>query len=155
MLNVLLMLSTRQPPDPVQEVAWHERHCAEHGHTFLVTTRTIKDLVPGNSCVAFYGDSNLQNAYLGCGCFQDHIPIDSREGGDILETSELYRRHGIPERAREFIELTDFRAAQPGESIDRLRGLIRAEPRRPLTLKNVPPGASRAQVYFLTEESIF
>lgn len=149
-LNVLLMLSTRQPPEPQLEVAWHEQHCAEHGRTFVVTTRDVRGLAPETSTVAFYGDSRIDNLYLGQGRFRRIIPLRSPEGREILQHFDLYREHGIPDRARAFIELTDVRTARPGETLEDLGGIMRTSG-LPLALCNIPPGASRAQVYYFTE----
>jgi len=96
----------------------------------------------------------LGNDFLGQGCFQGYVDFDTQRGRQILDSSELYSQHGTPGGAKGFIELTTVRTARPGESLAGLGGMIRASGLA-LTLANIPPGASRAQVYFLTEREIY
>ena len=72
--NVLLMLSSDQPPHPDEEIAWHAAECARAGATALVTTRVLTGLVPGRSAVAFYGNAALGNRYLGRAISQEYVP---------------------------------------------------------------------------------
>jgi hypothetical protein len=53
--NVLLMFSTDQPPDPVEELRWHAPQCVVDDTTAVVTTRVLTGLTPDGSAVAFYG----------------------------------------------------------------------------------------------------
>lgn len=152
LLNVLLMLSTREDPDPVMEAAWHVQHCAKRGSTFLVTTRVIEGLTPGRSCVAFYADSASGNRFLGRGCYKNHVGFDTDRGRQILKDSGLYSRYGTPKKSKAFIELTTVQAARQGESLEVLDGTIRASGLA-LTRSNLPAGPSRAQVYFWTDRA--
>jgi hypothetical protein len=79
--NVLLMLSTDQPPDPVEEMQWHVRQCGRDGVTALATTRVLTGLTPGRSIVAFYGNQALANRYLGGGTFVEFVRFESDRGG--------------------------------------------------------------------------
>jgi hypothetical protein len=80
--NVLLMLSTDQLPDPVEEIQWHERQCARDGVTAVATTRVLTGLTPERSTVAFYGNQALANRYLGRGTFVEYVPYESARPGD-------------------------------------------------------------------------
>jgi hypothetical protein len=145
--NVLLMLSSNQPPPPQQEVRWHASRCASHGVTHLVTTRTLAGLTVGESVVAFYGNADLNNQYLGRGVFLDYIPLDTPAGQQLLQSSPLYSAQGIPDNARAFIQLRDVQVAHPGEGLASLNGIIEASG-LPLALANIPDGPARLQVYY-------
>lgn len=149
-LNVLLMLSTKQPPDPDVEVAWHHAESQKAGTTWLVTTRDVRGLHPGSGTVALYGDAGLRNRYLGRGTYRDYALLTTARGMNALSTSDLYRQYGYPASACAMIELSDVVVAGPaGGSFGSLGGTIRASG-LPLTLANLPNGAARIQVYYLT-----
>lgn len=149
-LHVLLMLSTKQPPDPIIEVEWHDRMTKElsdeKSPTFIATTRLIKGLRPGVSEVHFYGDSQLDNAYLGSGIFHSYILLTSPKGQELMNELEVYRNYGCPANTRGFIGVTKFENVV-GMSIDDLNGVMRSN-RTPLSLQNLPNSAARAQIYF-------
>ena len=145
--HVLLMLSSDQPPPPVEEVRWHAAQCAEAGASAVVTTRRLTGLTPGRSIVAFYGSAALGNRYLGRGVFVEAVPLATPRGAEILRESPLYRSKGIPAGAEAFLVLREIREARAGEGLESLGGTIESN-RRPLTLRNIPKGASRVQVYF-------
>lgn len=145
--NVLLMLSAEHPPPPLEEVRWHATQCADGSPTAVVTTRRLTGLVPGRSVVAFYGNAALDNRFLGCGTFLEYVPLGSAHGAELLRESPLYRSRGVPAGARAFLVLRDVREAADGEGLEALGGTIEASG-RPLTLDNIPKGASRVQVYF-------
>ena len=145
--NVLLMLSSRQPPDPEAEVAFHTQHCAAHGSTCLVTTRPLSDLVEGMSEVAFYGDNDLGNRYLGRGTFLRYTTLDDELRRNVMSDGSIYVTHGIPDRARAVIELRDVREAVLDEGLEVLQGIIESN-ELPLCRENIPRGASRASVYY-------
>jgi hypothetical protein len=145
--NVLLMLSTDQPPDPVEEMRWHVERCAKDGATAVVTTRVLTGLTPGRSTVAFYGNQTLGNRYLGRGRFVEYIPLDTPHGREIARESPLYRHRGMPGSARGFILIRDLQLAADGEDLLSLDGKIEASGRA-LTLDALPAGPSRAQVYY-------
>src|SRR5690606_11772712 len=98
--NVLLMLSSDQPPPPTEEIRWHSRQCADGGRTVLVTTRILTGLTPHVSMVAFYGNAALQSRFLGLGCYVQYVRIDSPLSQSVLMESPLYRRDGIPAGAK-------------------------------------------------------
>jgi hypothetical protein len=145
--NVLLMFSTDQPPDPVEEMQWHARQCAADGTTAVVTTRVLRDLTPGRSTVAFYGSQALDNRYLGRGTFLEYIPLDSERGREIARESPLYRQRGMPGSARGFVLLRNLQLASEGEELSSLGGRIEASGRA-LARETLPAGPSRAQVYY-------
>jgi hypothetical protein len=145
--NVLLMLSTDQPPDPVEEMLWHERQCAQDGMTAVATTRVLTGLTPGRSTVAFYGSRALDNRYLGRGTFVEYVPLESGRGREIARESPLYSRRGMPGSARGFVLLRDLRLPAPGEGLSSLPGRIEASGRQ-LEVEALPHGPSRAQVYY-------
>jgi hypothetical protein len=74
--DVLLMLSTDQPPDPVEKMRWHPGQCARDGATAVATTRVLTGLAPGRCTVAFYGSQALGNRTYGRGTFVEYIAID-------------------------------------------------------------------------------
>ncbi len=145
--DVLLMLSSDQPPPPEEEVAWHAEQCARGATTALVTTRRLTGLTPGRSVVAFYSNAALGNRYLGRGTYLETVPLASTRGAELLRESPLHRTRGVPAGATAFLVLRDVAVAEPGETLDALRGTIESND-RPLALDNIPKGASRAQVYY-------
>jgi hypothetical protein len=145
--NVLLMFSTDEPPDPVEEMRWHAEWCAKDGATAVVTTRVLTGLTPGRSIVAFYGSQALGNRYLGRGSFVEYIALDTERGREIARESPLYRQRGMPRSARGFVLLQDLQLAGKGEDLSSLGGRIEATG-RPLTVDTLPAGRSRAQVYY-------
>jgi hypothetical protein len=149
--NVLLMLSSNQPPPPQEEVRWHAARCQSHGTTHLVTTRVLTAMVPCESIVAFYGNADLGNRYLGQGVYLDYVRLDTPKGQQLLQASALYSTRGIPEGARGLILLRDVREAEDCERLESLHGVITsrgASDGLPLTLSNIPNTAARLQVYY-------
>ncbi len=147
--NVLLLLSSEEPPEPRAEMAWHVREAAQHGVTYLVTTRVLTDLTPGESSVAFYGDAELGNALLGYGRFDSYTRSDDWR----QPLPQVYAEHGMPEGAQGFVGVRRMVAAESGAAVDALGGTIRsrgASDGLPLTLDNLPKSAARLQVYFTT-----
>jgi len=149
--HVLLMLSSAEPPPPEDEIRWHAAACQRDGSTALVTTRVLTKLTPGHSTVAFYGNADLNNDYLGCGTFLEYVPLDTHRGQEILAEHPLYLSRGIPRGARAFIILRDVCEARAGEDLESLNGAIDSSgwsDGLPLTLEHIPQGAARIQVYF-------
>lgn len=145
--NVLLMLSTDQPPDPIEEMRWHSKRCATDGVTAVATTRVLTELTPGRSTVAFYGSQALDNRYLGRGTFVDYVPLTTERGREIALESPLYRQRGMPASARGFVLVRDLELAGSGEDLSSLGGKIEASGRA-LTIEALPAGPSRAQIYY-------
>jgi hypothetical protein len=145
--NVLLMFSTDQPPDPVEELRWHAQQCAVDGTTAVVTTRVLTGLTPDRSTVAFYGSQALGNDLLARGTFVEYIPLGTDRGPEIARESPLYRRRGMPASARGFVLVKDLRLATEGEDLSSLSGRIEASGRT-LTREALPAGRARAQVYY-------
>ena len=149
--NVLLMLSTKQPPHPLTEVRFHAAESAARGSTWLVTTRISTRLEPGRSVVALYGDVALGNRLLGSGVFRSTVPLHTRDGDRLLAAHPLYRETGIPRGAAALLELTDVREAPAGAGVEWLDGIIEATS-RPLTLANLPRSAARGRVYYVARD---
>ncbi|MGO9568956.1 MAG: hypothetical protein ACLP5H_15580 [Desulfomonilaceae bacterium] len=146
-IHCLLMLSSKEPPDPMHEIEWHARKWEEEKKpTFVATTRQIKRLHPGVSEIHFYADSQLGNSYLGGGIFHSYIPLSTPKGQEILTNSDLYKNYGCPATTRGFIGVTEFKAT-PGEPLENLEGFLRAND-KPLTMENLPASAARIQIYF-------
>lgn len=171
-LNCLLMLSSRQPPHPVDEMIWHYEHCIDKGETWIATTRLLsRELQRGESVIAFYGDSQLNNEYLGKGFYIGYEEISSRDAGKY-RNSILYEKHGVPSTTRGFIGLTKVDIADrfkkeskgaPPQTIEVLGGWMResAKARRTrddndykLLPENLPPSAARIQVYYFNESDV-
>lgn len=148
--HVLLMLSSDQKPDPVDEVRFHDEHCRVHGLTYLVTTQVVKGLTPGVSQVAMYGNMRLANRLLATGTFHEYIPLVSPRGAKLVEQSALYRYLNRPDRAKALIALQDVRLAGDDADIASLRGII-VNSGLPLTRENIPRGHRRSQVYYYDE----
>ncbi|WP_143195612.1 hypothetical protein [Archangium sp. Cb G35] len=151
--NVLLMLSSHAPPPPREEVAWHVRTSKQAKYTYLVTTKELTGLVPGESSVAFYGDADLNNTYLGRGLFHRYLPLNSSPGLEILSNHALYSQRGYPTTAKGLIALSNIIAAERDELLESLNGTI-VPTKLPLRLRNIPKGQARARIYFLTEKPL-
>jgi hypothetical protein len=151
MRNVLLMLSSAQPPHPDTEIASLAERSRDGSPVALVTTRKLRELTPGASVVAFYGDVALGNRYLGCGIFERLVDINAPVGQAVRHQDELYGTHGIPAGAKGLIILSRVRKAAHGERLEGLAGIIEASG-LPLTLDNLPKSAARIQVYYTTSD---
>ena len=145
--HVLLMLSTDEPPDPLAEVEWHARRSETHGETVVATTKLLGRLQREHSIVAFYGNSALRHRLLGYGYFGGFGRLDQPRGRQLLAMSELYEEANVPAGAQGAVVVKGFRLANPNATIDELKGTIESSG-LPLTEKHLPPGPSRACVYF-------
>jgi hypothetical protein len=172
-LNCLLMLSSRQPPHPEDEMKWHDKHCRETGETWIATTRLLsRELQKGESIIAFYGDSELNNQYLGKGIYIGYEEI-SRPSAERHRNSDLYSKYGLPSTTRGFIGLKNVEVADrlkegggagvKEQSIKVLDGWMResAKARRTrndddykLLPENLPPSAARIQVYYYNDSDL-
>src|SRR5687768_2294305 len=115
--HLLLMLSTSQPPHPVEEIAWHAEVCHRTGNSTFVTTQVVSGLTRGESIIAFYGDSTLSNRYLGRGVFAGAAKINDPRGKELLARSPLYANGNLPGAAKTVIEVTDVRIANEDEKL--------------------------------------
>lgn len=146
--HLLYMLSSGVEPDPDEEIRWHARQCAAPGAvTAVASIRNPRQLSPGQSKVAFYGDSSLGNRLLGSGSFVEFVPIGGRRGGSLLESSELYGQGRHPPTIQGMLLLRDVREAPPGSSIASLNGVFGAT-NQPLRPENLPEGAARMMLYY-------
>lgn len=121
--------------------------------TYLVTTKDLTQLLPGKSTVAFYGDADLDNTYLGRGVFQGYLPLTASPGWEILSGHALYTRRGYPDTARGLVALSKVVVAGRGESLEVLDGTI-IPSGLPLLVRNIPQGQARGRVYFLTKRPL-
>lgn len=159
-LNVLLMLSSRQPPQPEMEIRHHAEACARgESPVYLATTRVLSELVQGESAVAAWADSGLKNRFLGVGRFEGYLPISSSRAADILKFHPLYSEAGVPSSIRGFVVLSEVRLPVEGETLDTfgstVGGLLRAgDGTKKLSIANIPSGPARTAVYFWTKQTI-
>jgi hypothetical protein len=147
--DLLLMLSTRQPPDPTKEVRFHADYCAATGSaTAMATTRVLNGLTPGRSMVAFYGNAALRNRLLGFGIFDgyDRLGDGSSRGDSLLRESQLYKPGVHPPGLKGIIELRDVHVSAADDEIDSLCGAPTSGLQ--LTVDNLPLGPARLLVYF-------
>lgn len=141
------MLSNSQLPPPREEVAALAARSSVGRSVPFVTTRIVRDLVPGESVVAFYGDASLDNALLGYGVFERSVPIDSPDGAAVARGDALYGHAGMPAGAKSVLLLRDVRIAQASETLESLKGVIDSNGKT-LSLANLPNSAARIQVYY-------
>jgi hypothetical protein len=142
------MLSSAEPPEPAEEVAWHAANCEAHGSTVVATTRLLSGMTRGRSCIAFYGDAEgYANELLAYGVFAGYGLANTERGRAMLARSRaLYGRYGMPKATKGGIELTDFQEAADG-AIASLGGVLEGT-RTPLSLESLPGSQARIQVYF-------
>lgn len=144
---MLLMLSTSQPPDPRDEIAWHARRWLETGEpTPVAITHPPSGLRRGHSIVAFYGSADLDNSLLGHGIFAGYERKETDTGKTLTASIPLYAASNLPTSTKGFVKLTGVAAAEASASIDSLGGFIEATGFA-LTVENLPTGPARAQVY--------
>ena len=139
-LNVLLMLSSRQAPAPKAEIDHHiDAWASNKSPVYMATTRVLAELVPGESAVAFYGDSQMGNEFLGVGRFEGYLPGMSLRAAELLKSHGLYSTNGVPHGLRGFVILSHIRKPKRGETLTSLSGRLRRRqgveseeyPRRP------------------------
>jgi len=154
MLNVMLMLSTRQPPDPLREIQWHVRRCSELGLTYVATPRSPTTLSRDGSVVVFYSSRDLGNRVLGFGLFYELVEIGSRRGIEIASRqADLYRK--VPRGSRYWIGLS--KVSDQAVSLADFGGTIVSEGEGnglPLDEENLPASAARGCVYFKTQSAL-
>ena len=146
--HVLLLLSSAQDPEPVAEIRWHADRCATPDVvTAMATTRQFRQLSPGQSTIAFYGDAPLGNRLLGTARFVGFEPLVGKRGRELYAESALYSGGAHPPEIKGMLLLRDVRVAAPGASLLELRGVI-TKTGEPLTVENLPDGAARLVVYY-------
>jgi hypothetical protein len=145
--DVLLMLSTNQRPDPLEEISWHAKHSANGGKTVMATTRILSGMTRGESIVAFYGNSALANRLLGYGRFAGYARSTTQRGKQLLAASELYKGPNRPKGIKGVIEMTDVHLADVSATVDSLGGILEGGS-TPLSLGTIPGGPARLMIYF-------
>lgn len=145
--DVLLMLSTDQPPDPLEEIRWHAEHSVNGEKTAMPTTRVLSGMTPGKSIVAFYGNAALGNRLLGYGTFAGYARLTSQRGKQLLAASKLYKGANHPKGIKAVIELSDVRLAGATDTVDSLKGTLHGG-FVPLSLTTIPVGPARLMIYF-------
>ena len=147
-VNALLLLSSKQPPHPVEELAWHAQYCERTGQpSAMATTRVLSGLVPGRSIIAFYGDAVLNNHLLGYAGFVGFDRLGTTRGDQLLRESELYTPGNHPPGLKGVLRMEALRIAPPGAEVDALQGRMRANG-VPLTRATLPVGPARILIYF-------
>ena len=106
--NLLLMLSSGEPPHPWREVSWHHEASRTLGITYYAISRNIRGLEAGKSVVAFYGNQHLDHCFLGRGVFEEVLSIESNRGRSLLAESELYQLFGRPPKTKFLLGLSAF-----------------------------------------------
>jgi hypothetical protein len=145
--DVLLMLSTDQPPHPLEEIRWHAEHSANGEKTAMPTTRILTGMTRGQSIVAFYGNAALGNRLLGYGTFAGYARLTTQRGKQLLAPSELYKAANHPKGIKGVIELSDVRPAGATDTVDLLNGTLYGG-FVPLSLATIPDGQARLLIYF-------
>jgi hypothetical protein len=145
--DVLLMLSTDQPPDPLEEIRWHAEHSVNGEKTAMATTRILSGMTRGQSLVAFYGNTTLANRLLGYGTFAGYAKLTTQRGKQLLAASELYKGANHPKGIKAVIELTDVHLAGPTDTLDLLKGTLYGG-FVPLSLATIPEGQARLIIYY-------
>ena len=85
-INVLLLLSSAQKPDPIEEldILENESIKSPDGITHFVATRRCTEyLTPGESAVAFFGDHLAKYKLLGNAVYLDRIEKESDGGNSV------------------------------------------------------------------------
>jgi len=145
--DVLLMLSTDQPPDPLEEIRWHAEHSENGKTTVMATTRVLSGMTRGKSIVAFYGNSALGNRLLGYGTFAGYAKSTSPRGKLLLAASELYKGANRTPGIKGVIELVNVCLTDVGDTVDLLNGIVDGG-FTPLSMATIPEGPARIQIYF-------
>ena len=125
-LNVLLLLSSEQKPEPIEQIDVLEQESNKNpdGVTHFVTTRRCAEsLTPGESTVAFFGDHAEKYKLLGKAIFLGWFEKESEEWNEVLHNHPLYRRGNIPDTATLLLKLKDVCRISDGE-IEDLNGVL-------------------------------
>jgi hypothetical protein len=146
------MLSSNELPAPEAEVRYHFERCASNGITYLVTTRRLTELSPGQSRVALYGDLALNNRLLAWGRFASIWPYKSKRAQDALRSLSLYANGHIPTNAAWVVALTDVELAPNSAGIEILKGEME-QSGKPLRTENLPSSAARALIYYRAQRA--
>jgi hypothetical protein len=147
--HVLLMLSSRKPPLPVEEMEFHRERIRHHGFTYVATrgitpASGIRNLKESRSKVAFFGDTRkLRHRYFGYGMFLEFIDNPER-AKDILKDLATYER--CYEEYAQCIKIEKFTPATVGQTIASLDGVM--ENGNTLSEENLPGGQRNAVIYF-------
>ena len=147
--NILLMLSTQEPPHPRDEVKWHDANCKETGHTYVITTRDLAG--EEYETVAFFGDASLGNQVLATAHFEKFISVVGPEGAGIGAEHGLYRNGNAPRRSKGFIEVKDFQLAPENADLRSLKGELTDGSE--LTVANLPGNQHRVEVIYRSRQS--
>lgn len=157
MLNVMLMLSRAQPPDPQEEVQWHMRNLESQAATYFASPQALRTLSRGTA-VVFYGDGRLGNCILAIGRFCGTVEIRSRSGLEIAEKQvDIYGQGQLALSAKTWVGVDQLHV-DPTLTIEALGGTIEsggASHGLPLRTEYLPSGQTRRCVFFTTPESLW
>ena len=124
-LNLLLILSSEQKPEPEKEVISLRGIHEDIGSVYFATTRYVQDLTRGKSEVALYGDEKLNYRLLARSRFLGFVPQEDPKADEILRSGSLYSESERPDTFRGFLHLGDFRLTnQEEEPLDSLDGIL-------------------------------
>lgn len=144
----LLMLSSSVKPEPRGEMfALHERW-TQRGIAYLVHSRLVDGLLPGESHVALYASALLDNILLATAIFVDVVPLDSDEGARRVALAATYERSGLPPTARWVYALRDVEPFAAGRPISLLAGYLDLACATPLTQDSLPATRDRAGLLY-------
>ena len=127
-LNVLLYLSTKQLPHPVDEMIELARRAEESRNGSdsvpFITTRFLSGLKPGESEVALYA-SDEKGGYelLARANFRGFVGRDTADWDELISNDPTYEIDRMPETARGAIRLGDLKLSDSG-SMAALEGLL-------------------------------
>jgi len=157
MLNIMLMLSRAQPPEPLEEVHWHIRNLASRGVTYFASPQVLRTL-PRGAAVVFYGDGSLGNRILAVGHFCGTVEIRSRPGLEIAgQQADIYGLGQLSPSAKTWVGVDELHM-DPTLTIEALGGTIKSEGSSqglPLRAEFLPLGQTRRCVFFATQESLW
>jgi hypothetical protein len=122
-VNMLQMLSSKENPDPWQEVDWHCKQWEQTAEpTYIATVRPVKGLIEQ---VAYYGDSKMNNVLLATGKYYGYLD-KSTPRGENISSSGIYRDFGLPRHVVGFVGVTDLQKTEHRQSIRDLKGRMRS-----------------------------
>ncbi len=157
MLNVLLMLSRAQPPEPLAEVRWHVQNLAARGVTYFASPQVLRTLSRG-ATVAFYGDDRLGNRLLALGHFCGTVEIRKRTGLEIAgQQVDIYGPGQLAASAKTWVGV-DALHIDPNLTLEALDGTIQSEGGShglPLRAEYLPEGQARRCVFFTTPGTLW
>jgi hypothetical protein len=122
-LNMLLLLSSSQSPEPEDEVLEIEDVYSDAEEVPFAVSRLPVNLTDGTSLVTFYGDEALNHRLLAQGTFRGFVSSESEDAKRVVKASQIYDYDRLPETFRGFVFLSNYKLLDE-VSIDSLDGLL-------------------------------